>query len=413
MVKWTAVLFGLLALVIGGAPSHAQEEAAALSPSGVRLEVVIEAPAGEPIEQEMILLSIRGAYDARLNIALDALGQPELRNFGWTQLGRDRWGRGMIDGRQVRTFERRLAVFPHKRGILGFESFTHRLTLASGDGGRVLHEVRSAPVAITVQPKLPATGWWLPARNVRITDEWDRAPDRLVPGELAQRTVTLEAVGVAPQFLPPPPDMKGSGLIVFTDPEERSTRITPDGPVSRVRWRWTVRPASSASAELRPVTISWFDTGARQLRELRLPAQKVGFATQTAQTAIESAPRSGELVGHAAPLGWTVGLVGGLVLLLSGRRFKPGSESRRHLSWVWPQPASRAFRRAMRRGDLMAVRRAATQWVRQLEQTGRTPDRWLVALLQDLDQHLFARGGDVGRRPSQDIARDLLRNARR
>jgi hypothetical protein len=408
MVRWTAILVGLLTLVIGGRSGLAQQELAGVSPSDLSLEVVLEAPASEPIEQEMMLLSVRGAYDARLNITLDVLAQPELGYFSWTQLGRDRWGRGLLDGRQVRTFERRLAIFPQRSGTLAIGSFTHRLTLASGDGGRIQHEVRSTPVSVTVQAKLAVSGSWLPARDVRVTDEWDRAPDRLVPGDLAQRTVTLEAVGVAPQFLPPAPDMKGTGLIVFKDPEERSTRITPDGPISRVRWRWTIRPASSASAELQPVTMPWFDIETRQVRELQIPAQNVGFAPQAAQPSIGSASWPRKRIDHGAAAGWSIGLVCGLSILMSGRQFKPIPELLDQLSWRGPRPAFREFRRATRREDLRAARHAAARWVEHLKEDGRTPNYPVMAILRDLDRHLFARGGEADRRTPEDLAKKLL-----
>jgi hypothetical protein len=403
----STALLVLYALLLGSPPGLAQE----VLPSDAGVEVVVEVPTGEPVEQEMLLLSVRGTYDAKLNVALSELAQPDLSRFGWMQLGRDRWGRAVIDGRQVRTFERRLAVFPQRPGRLEVGSFTHRLTLASGDGRRVPHEVRSAPISVTTRAKPAGPGWWLPAREVRITDAWDRAPDRLIPGDMARRTVTLEAVGVAPQFLPPAPELKGAGLIIFTDPEERTTEITPDGPVSRVTWRWTVRPKSSTSTELSAVTIPWFDTNVRRAREVVLAPQSIGFAAEIPTQAAQ-ASRIGFLAGHATAVGVALGLVCGLGLLLPGRRMKSWRELGKALNRVSPSPEVWDLKRAVRRGQALAARRAAYRLIARDRTNGRPGNPRSAALLRGLDKQLFAPDRALDEAGLQAFARAFLRERR-
>jgi hypothetical protein len=318
----------------------------------------------------------------------------------------------VIDGRQVRTFERRLAVFPQRPGRLEVGSFTHRLTLASGDGRRVPHEVRSAPISVTVHAKPAGPGWWLPAREVRVTDVWDRAPDRLIPGDLARRTVTLEAVGVAPQFLPPLPELKGAELIIFTDPEERTSQITPDGPISRVTWRWTVRPKSSTSAELPAVTISWFDTNARQVREVVLAPQSIGFAPEIPSEAAQ-ASRIGFIAEHATIIGVAFGLACGLGPLLPGRRMRTWRELRQVLNRVLPVPEVRDLRRAVRRDQALAAREAAHCLFARDKRNQQLASQRSADLLRGLDEQLFAPSRALDERGLRAFARAFLRERRR
>jgi hypothetical protein len=409
MVKWFALVLCLLAPICTRTTTAAQEGSSVDQPHLTRLWVVVETPANEePVEQEMVLLSVRGAYDMRINIALDTLVQPDLKHFAWAQLGRDRWGQGVTDGYQVRTFERRLAVFPQRPGSLQISSFTHRLTLASSDGSRRQHEVRSAPVAVSVQAKPSATHWWLPAQGIKITDEWDRPPDQLVPGDLAKRTVSLEAIGVMPQALPPSPDMKGSGVIVFTDPEERSSRVTPNGPISRVTWRWTLRPVSSSAGELRPVTIPWFDTSTRQMRELTLARQTIGLAQETALPKNDRRPGANTVVSHTASAGVLAGLLCGLALFMPGLRLRPAAELRDQLGRLVPSPRLKKIKRAARNGDIMAARNATAQWLLELSRRGCVADPTLLTALADLDRHLFAPGHITDARRLRKLAQALV-----
>src|SRR5262245_5910015 len=85
--------------------------------SGGRLEVATEVLPETPYEQEMVLITIRGFYP--YTIALSELKQPPFRNFGWMQLGRDRWFE--VQGQQMRGFERTMAVFPQRPGRLTIE----------------------------------------------------------------------------------------------------------------------------------------------------------------------------------------------------------------------------------------------------------------------------------------------------
>jgi len=45
--------------------------------------------------------------------------------------------------------------------------------------------------------------WWLPASSLKTI--WDSAPDQIPFGETALRTVTIEAVGMTADQLPPLP----------------------------------------------------------------------------------------------------------------------------------------------------------------------------------------------------------------
>ena len=355
-----------------------------VDPGDAFLEAVVEDLAEAPFEQEMVMLTVRGFY--RANITRATLVQPQSGEFGWMQLGKDRWFDATVGGRQGRRYERRLAIFPQASGAIEIGAFRHQLSLLARNGTRFKHEVITEPLIIEVRPKPVGGDWWLPARAIRVTDSWSRPPDQLGFGQTAQRTVTLEADGVGPELLPPVPPMAGAGIIAFTDPEERTTELTPDGPVSRVTWRWTVKPSSDAIGTLEPLVIPWFDTLARESRELVLPGQRVALAAAHEEA---EADEDG-LPIDARILGLTAGFLFGLILLVPGRRIRSRSDLLTRLRRVLPDPEAWALRRAARRGDGRAVRRGAHSLLRRSGLPRGSRGQAVRAALDEIDRSLFA-----------------------
>lgn len=384
---------------------------AAASADDASLELVLEPLAERPYEQEMLLVTVRGFY--RGTIAHEHLEQPRSSDFSWMQLDDNRWSDAHARGRQARSFERRIAVFPQRSGRLEIPSFVHHLTLIDAQGRRYEQSVRSAPLVIDVQPRLPDPDWWLPARALHMTEEWDRPPEGLGLGELAHRSITLEAEGIGPEQLPPTPALRSSGLVTFADPEERSVRLTPDGPVSSVTWHWTVKPVSDAIGVIEPVTIPWFDTQARVERKAVVPAAQVGLATARPT----AGPRS--LADRVVmPAGLLGGFACGLVLLLPGLRLRGRAEFARLVGrfGLKPDRSASALRRAAARGDAGAMRSAASRLFRAHRSrggSGSSPNASTVEReLSRLDRYLF--GPPDGRRELdlRALARNLLRARR-
>lgn len=360
-----AVAFALMFLI---------SACAAADPDLLRLDVSIVDTPATPLEQEMVLIELSGTY--RPSITLHKLEQPEFRDMSWTQLGRDEWSNLAEDGLPARRFVRRYALFPQVAGTAEVPAFTHRLTILDRTGKRAEVAVKSAPLSFKVLRKPATGGWWIAARSLTLTDTSDRPLDTLGFGDIAIRTVSLEAKGINPESLPPQPTLTGAGVIAFPDPEERSVELTPEGPVSRVTWRWTVRLLAPDPQPLGAVAIPWFDTTARQMKSAVIPEVRVslsGSLTANAQPALRKET--------TWPVSWTAALAGfglGLAALLRGRRFRSRDEIVATLVRLLPD----AELRAGRGGDLNALRRAARRLAPQ-------PDAELAFHIAKLERALY------------------------
>ena len=132
-------------------------------------------------------------------------------------------------------------------------------------------------------------------------------------GETTRRIVTLEAQGLVAEGLPPRPVMRTRGILTFAGPVTRETIITPTGPVARATYQWDVRPAVTEIVPLDAITIPWFDTVSRTLREAEIPARQIGGGLPDRdEDAKPVAPASPMVVAAAAvgAFGFGLALIG-------------------------------------------------------------------------------------------------------
>jgi hypothetical protein len=367
--------------------------AAAFEPPLARTEAVIDGPKEGPYVGEMLLLRLRSFL--RGHVALQEIRQPGLVNFDWQQFGVDSEVETIINGVSTPGIERVIAVYPRRAGRLAIEPFVRRVTLLTSDNERVEAAFSSDPIAIDVRPHDGvgrAGDWWLPARSVTITDVWEPRPDRIGLNDTARRTITIEAEGLTADRLPPAPNMRAPGLILFAGPGERKTIATDRGPVARAVYRFDVRPVSGDPAQMPAVHIPWFDVVQRRMRDAAIPARTVAFINPMAL-------RAGTSERQAAPSSlWTPMIAAASFIWAAALAFLAATSPfwRARLS-LWFGPIRRpmgAVRRAARNNDSRAFRAA----IKRLSRSA--PGRWravasapaVAAPLAALDAALFGAG---------------------
>lgn len=371
--------------------------ASASDPVIGHMEVIIENSGEAPYPDEMVLVRIRSTL-LGVQIALEQIEQPSLRNFSWMQLGQDHWYGCDVEGAPAKCFERVLALFPIRSGQLIIDPFVHHLTVVGADGARRQLDLRSAPVSLAVRPWTAARGgpdardsWWLPVKSLTVTDKWEPEPDRIRPGETAHRTVVVEAVGIGAERLPPAPKLRSPGLITFAGPVERTTTQTPAGPIARAVYRWDVRPVATSPATLEAVHIPWFDTVSRRMRDAVLPARQVAFFSDQ-----KGAPPKHPLLERSIlPLSLLVAFITGLAILFVGPRSQGQSFTRLPLEPFLARRDLKELRRAARSDDPNALRRGIYDLARRDPRRAR---RWLFepsvrSGMSALDRYLFATAG--------------------
>lgn len=383
----------LLLFALAAPPTRAQEPEPPLA-----LRLVL--PDLQPVVGEMIPVVVRGEYEAA--VALESMSFPDSPGYDWMQYRRDEWHKERVGGREKLVFERHVAVFPRAPGVLQIGPVVHRLTIG-GPAERHEVSVRAHPVAITVSPSPVSEHFPSAARALTIKDELSTPPGSLRDGETLLRRVTVRAEGTLPHLLPPRPVVSEPWLISFASPEARTVEPGPDGPVTVLKWEWSLRPHTGEPGVVPPFELRWFDTGARTTRVAELEAIPLGYASFHSNIAAGGhMSRAGRLVAGGT---LAAGVLAGLGVLSWDRRAAGWRALRRRAARWLPDPAVGRMRRAARAGDVPALRAAAEDYLSRREALGIPRPEGATTRL---DRALYGPGDgaiDPGREVSALLAR--------
>lgn len=374
-----------------------------------RFEAVVELPKDGPYVGEPLRLKLRSALHAR--VANDRILQPALTDFDWRQFGVDVSNEELIDGFWLPVHTRTLMIYPLRSGRLTIEPFKWRVVYLTGEGERTEIELQSQPLTVEVRPREglgDSAAFWLPAKSLRILDRWEPDPDKIPPGEMAKRTVTIEAEGLTADRLPPLPRFRAPGVITFAGPVERQTIGTDQGPVARAIYQWTVRPVSTHPAVAPAISLRWFDISARAMRETAAPERRVAFIGAEPAARSEATDKSSGLLSPLPLLAALLGFMStgaAAYLIASSRRGRMMSWRRSARTWGLLM----RLRAAARKGDVAAFRRT------MLDLSKMDPDRWrrvasrddIAAALATIDAGLFAREPPAAPAPLPLLARNI------
>ncbi len=386
----------LLALLIILVPSLALAQRSKVVPEDAELIVTIENPQDPFLESEMVLLTIHGIY--RRHITREKIIQPPLHGFGWMQLGQDYWYDSLENGLPVKNVRRRMAIFPARSGKIEIGAFQHRLTFLDEDLKWFEHEIASEPIVIEVGAADETSDWWLPVHKLEIDDNWSNPPDQMKAGEGVLRVIRVEAFGASPDMLPPMPELKSPSAHIFPHPEKRLVQLTPNGPVAIGFWRWTLRPTNDVSAIIEPITVEYYDTIARENKEVTISTQRIAYGGIHGRERPDPSVTAEILTGNDGPAvapvwallaGFVTVLLGALAVMLRSVSALPIEDVLRRFAL---DADSRAMRAAAKSGAVGRFRAAAHRLVARTGQTAQA-----FPSLQTLDADLFSN-------PRKDVA---------
>ena len=204
------------------------------------------------------------------------------------QLDADRSYDIFVKGRRYAVFERSYGIYPQVSGSLMIPPLRFQARLSSTSlfsldpfGGGTKTVVRqSEPVELQVEP-IPAAyrgGHWLPATDVKITEEWSKNPLELLPDEPVTRTLTLTAQGLTSSQLPEIPELLPGGFKQYPDIPVLENTKSADGITAARQQKNAIIPARAGEYTLPEVSLPWWNTGTQALEYAVLPERQVQVA---------------------------------------------------------------------------------------------------------------------------------------
>ncbi len=385
--RWRA-LVAALALLLPVA-------AAADAPS-LFLEADLEPPQGHVQAQALYTLRFFQAIDVRdLELHAPAMALAELR-----RVGEDRVGEASRDGRRYRVTERRYAVFPYASGELVLAG-GHATGLVAA-AGREPVRIEARPVALAVRPIPPEAGdgAWVPARALVLSERWESGPETARAGEALRRTLRVEATGVDAARLPAL-DFAAPGFAVHAEPPRLVHRLDGDLVVGIREQTFRVVPLQAGALTLPALGLAWWEVPVGRLRTATLAARRL----EVAPGAVPAGERPPGAVAETPaqerpPVATPADRSPAAMAALAGPSALLAVAA---LVWLRVRPSPlRALRRACRRSDPLAARRAllawsAGRWPAPPRSLGalaaRLPDPAIRAAVLALDRQLYGPAG--------------------
>ena len=241
------------------------------------------------------------------------------------------------DARPWRRVQWRWLAWPNRSGTIEIAPAHWQGTLIRSRTARADFRSRSETVRLQVAPaSTDGADWWLPARNVRLSDAWSKDPTTLSAGDEIVRTLTLMADDVPASQLPAIVPLASRSLSSEPLGVTRDQALV-DGRISATaEYRFRLTARSPVPVFLDTVRVPWWDTVTGQAREAIVPARRVNIGLPDRADLLADAALEGgvperwslRLRSIAARLPASDALGAGLALVLAagllGTVFGPG-----------------------------------------------------------------------------------------
>ncbi len=141
-------------------------------------------------------------------------------------------------------------------------------------------QIRGEDVELNISP-IPnsyKSNWWLPAKNVFISQRWSSDLKEAKIGEPITRTITIGAQGLSAEQLPELPQIDVVNARVYPDKVERETRFNGTDVVGKSINKMLIIPSGAGEVKIPETKITWWDIEQNKQREAVLPAQTINVA---------------------------------------------------------------------------------------------------------------------------------------
>lgn len=268
-----------------------EDAGTSIQPASESKEVLLttEVSEKEPYVNQEVIYTVKLYNSHRL---LNADYQPpEVGDGLLIPLGGGRRYQTSVNGRMYAVEEQRYAIFPQKSGRLKITPPTFNALLYGAVPQQVT--VKGDAVALQVKPS-PTTNtssYWLPAKQILLSESYDKTTSSVMQGSTLVRTITLEGVAVPAQLLPTLEFGKTKQWSVYPQKPAEKNTIKQEELVGTRIIRVTYLFNKAGQTTIPALKLPWFNTVTGQEEISSLPALTLDvLATSSTPQTSQSAP---------------------------------------------------------------------------------------------------------------------------
>ena len=269
--------------------------------SDAKIILQVEATPRNPYVQQQVIYTFRLLHRVELGnprfssitTSADAIIKP---------LGTGRQFIHKVKGRSYEAFEQRYAIFPQKSGPLTIHPLVLTTQMRTGKRNfsdlfaRALttKRVESDAVELDVRPVpavFPNDATWLPARRLRLYDEWEPDVEEAEIGAPLSRTIFLWAEGLVSGQVPLVEFDAPPGIKVYPDKPQSDDQDTPSGFTMVLQEKFAFIPGRPGTVRFEPLRVPWWNVETDQMETAELPERTLRVAgAALAAGRVQSAP---------------------------------------------------------------------------------------------------------------------------
>jgi len=196
--------------------------------------------------------------------------------------GEERSYESILNGKAYNVVERVYAIFPQESGQIAIAParFEARVLRDGRITGRKIFE--SEAIAVVVNPiPPPPDGYpdavWFPARDVTLSEDWSRAPDRLPAGEPITRHITVTAVGQLSTQIPVIDPAVADTIKIYPDKPELRDMAEASGIRAVRKDQYAMIGIAPGDVNLPELQLPWWNIDIGEWQIASLPSTSISI----------------------------------------------------------------------------------------------------------------------------------------
>ncbi|MBA2657436.1 MAG: BatD family protein [Tatlockia sp.] len=254
------------------------------------LMLLTEVSVQDPYVNQQIIYTVKLYNSTRL---LDANYQPPLvEDALFIPMGNGRRYQTSENGRIYAVEEQQFAVFPQKTGYLKINPPSFDALIYDLKPKRI--SVKAKPTTLNVKaiPSEFKSKNWLPAKQLLLSQGYDKGATTLAEGSTLVRTIVLQAVTLPSQLLPPLDLGSSDQFSVYPDKPLESNQFKQGDLIGRSTIKLTYLLNKAGKVTIPPVNLPWFNTVTGREELSSLPGLTLEVVPSNASSAKTAKPVS-------------------------------------------------------------------------------------------------------------------------